>query len=125
MRLEKTIFGNGEPGMDENVRNLVEDVVEIKGQLQRIVDHTGPTRSELEAMKKAIFMRLNLDALGNPKHYDENNHPNRRASDQERSTFDKVVGYFVEKVLPQLIVWVILAFIAFQIALNQHIIIGG
>lgn len=83
-KLERTVFGNGDPGMDENVRNLVRDVADIKKQVDRIAANTGPTYSEMEALKRAIFDKLDLDALGNPRQYDADNHPSRRFTDDKK-----------------------------------------
>lgn len=128
-KLENTIYGGDEPGMRENMRTLAreseaqgKDIAEIKEELKKISGHTGPTRSELEALKRAIFEKLDLDALGNSKEYTAQEHPGRRVEDSA-SISDKVLKYLLDKVVPAIITWTILGWLAFQVAVNNHLVI--
>jgi len=68
--------------LEEKFINAFGDIEEIKEQLKKITNYTGPTHSDLKALKRAVFEKLDLDALGNPLKYDAKNHPSRRASDK-------------------------------------------
>ena len=84
-RIERLVVGNGEPGMDENIREVTRrigvvesDVKEIKKILQEIVGYSGVR-------------------------YDESNHPHRRATDEQRQDdANRFVGWVQKNVLPGL-----------------------
>jgi hypothetical protein len=73
-KTDNTLFGNGSPGMDEDVRTLTNDVGQmkddikaIKNDIQSIKDDINlqkPVISELASLKKAIFTKFGIDAQG-------------------------------------------------------------
>jgi len=61
-RLEKIVVGNGEPGMDEDLRTVKRVVAEIK----KDVAHVKDTYSDIKLFWSVYRIRENLDAQGNP-----------------------------------------------------------
>ena len=80
------------------------------------------TQSDIREVLNTMRQVWGIEADDIKKRFDEQNHPNRRASDQADMA-NKILAYIVNRILPQIIVWAILGWFAFQIALNQHLII--
>lgn len=96
-----------------------------KGLLQRMIVIEGAVQVSQSDIKEVLTtMRhvygMDSDEMGN--RFSKDNHPERRVTD-EQSTFDKVLKYVVDKILPPVIVWVLLGWLAFTLAVNQHIIL--
>lgn len=100
--------GNGSRGLLERMTAIEGDMKAAKSDIREVL-----------TMMRLVY-GMDRDELGK---FDENNHPKRRKSDGDAA--NRLLDYFVKRILPPIIVWVILGFIAFQIAINQHIILLG
>ena len=86
-KLTKIVVGNGEPGMDEDVR-------EIKRRL-------GSVESDMKEVKRML-----QDAVGYAGvKFDARNHPGRRAEDNGEAS----ENWFVNRVLPGLVQYMLIA----------------
>ena len=89
-KLAHIVIGNGDEGMDEELRSVRRDQELMKSDIAEIKDTVNkmkPLISDFSAMKKAVFDKLELNALGEKKQ------PN----------------WFVDKVLPGLLQAILVA----------------
>ena len=121
--IRKVVFGNGEEGLCEMMRVVLREIAHIKDEIAELKDLAGPTRSD---MKEAL---TELRAIRGQEHnqeplvrYTAEDHPARRVGDKENSAADRVLSYFVDKILPSVIVWAILGLAAFLFAVNSKLI---
>jgi hypothetical protein len=91
--------GNGEAGVLERVQNL-------EAKLQRVEDLAKVTQSDTRETKNMVLTIY------------------RGEVPDKRPTFDKFVNYFVEKILPPLIVTAMAGAFAFWIAVQNHLILA-
>ena len=68
-KLERIVVGNGDPGMDEDVRDIRRDVEGIKKtivEVQKDMEFLKPVPSDLHHLKTVLFRLAGLDAMGMP-----------------------------------------------------------
>lgn len=100
--------GNGSGGLNNRMAKVESTV--------RSIDEN--VRDLHEMLEVALGIR-DSDKYEKPT---QEKHPSRRAEDQQ-SLSDRALKYFVDRVLPSLITWAIIAYIGFQIALNNKLIV--
>ena len=88
-------------------------------KVESTVESIANDMSEVKSMLMVVLGVNEKGEVSKPNHGD---HPNRRAEDQLTMS-DKITKYIIDRILPQLIVWVIVGFLAFQIALNNRLIV--
>jgi hypothetical protein len=100
----------------------------ILDRLKTVEDAIKPMQSDMRFIKRLLMQQagydLDSEPLEVPKKYTSEDHPGRRANDN-KSTFDKVIAYFIRYILPPLITWGIIGFILFTIAVHDRILIFG
>jgi len=112
--LQVAVRGDG-----NGTRGLLDRMTTIEGDMKS-------TKSDVREVLNTMRSVYGMDKDEISSRFDEKNHPNRRASDQtEDDLANKVLIYFVNRILPQIIVWLVLGWAAFQIAVNQHLIMQG
>jgi len=97
-----------------------------RGLLQRMTVIEGAikvTQSDIREVLTMMRSVYGIDEESMKSKFDGNNHPHRRKSDTDMANL--VLRYIVNRILPQVIVWALLGFVAFQFAVNQKIILLG
>lgn len=97
-KLSRIVVGNGEPGMDENVREIRKDLDTFREEVSKNI---GVMQSDI---KNLTVMFQRYTGQNQAIIYDDENHPNRRASDKavNMGIADKIVNWFTDKILPSL-----------------------
>lgn len=65
--IEKIVKGNGDPGMDEDVREMRREVGELNDRMDALETTVGVTNSEINHFRNVYFQREGLDVMGNPR----------------------------------------------------------
>ena len=110
--LQVAVRGDG-----NGTRGLLERMTVIEGSVK-------VTQSDIREMLNTMRQVYGHERDEMEKVFDESNHPKRRATDKEDMA-NKVLMYFINRILPQIIVWAIMGWLAFMIAVNQHLIVQG
>ena len=94
LKISKTLFGNGEKGMDEDVRIIKRDL-----------DETNKRVGAIESDVKEIKVMLQEVVGYSGVRYDKDNHPHRRVGDEKRADDDanELLDWIRDKVLPGLV----------------------
>jgi len=97
-----------------------------RGLLERMAVIEGAVKTTQSDVKDVLNTMRKVYGVDSDEfqQFDHGNHPKRRAGDLGNDMANKILRYFVNRVLPQIIVWAVLGYAAFQIALNQHVILA-
>ena len=104
-------------GTGNGSRGLLERTVVIEGAVKVM-------QSDIREMLNTLREVYGIDRDGIAKEFDAKNNPGRRSSD-EKSWSDKILEYVLENVLPQVIVWIVLGWLAMQIAIHNNLVMTG
>lgn len=106
--------GNGTKGLLDRNTAMEEAIRSIQSDIREIRNWIG------------IMAGLEHDpeVLEHIQRFTAHDHPGRRAEDKKTS-FDKLLGYVIERILPPLIVAAIVGVVTFWVAVNNHLISGG
>ena len=111
-RLEKIVVGNGEPGMDEDVRAIRKDVTKQGLEIQEIKTRLGVVESNT---KELLTMKREESGYAGVK-FDRHSNPGRRESDKSKSdsfpqrVWDRVTENIADKVITAGIIIIVLNF---------------
>lgn len=103
------------------------------GLLQRMTtleSYVKVIRSDTRHMLNALRTLWNIDIPDDEndlagyrvRKYSKEKNPGRREEDTT-SVSDKILKYFLDKVIPAVITWIVLGWLAFQVAINNHLVI--
>lgn len=121
------------PSPDKIVKISALTLYEILQHLVEVEGYTKVVRSDVRHILSALRYQFdNVDIVIDEetgevekieqKQYDRRHHPARREEDKT-GTFDRMLKYFVDRVLPQLITWAFIGWITYQFAINNRLIV--